>query len=86
MLDWTITLGNMIEIVGILGGGIFFMAKVSGTFKLLVYRLEHLEATIAAHSGRLNSINDAMVTLARQEERLNNLSARIESMRQDERS
>lgn len=81
ILDWTITVGNLIEMIGIMGGGMFFLTKVSATFKLVIYRLEHLEETLKTHSGRLNTIGEAMVTLARQEERLNGLSKRIETLR-----
>lgn len=81
MINWTITLGNLVEIFGIILGGILFLSKMTATAKLFAYRLENVERAIISHSIRIDTIRDAMVLMARQEERLNSLSARIEEVR-----
>ena len=83
IVDWTITLGNIVEIAGIGGGGLLFLSRLMSTIKLLAYRLEHMEKMIDMHGTRLDGITGALVTLARQEERLTSLSQRIEAMRKE---
>ena len=85
MFDWTITLGNIVEIAGIIGGGLLFLSKMTATIDRLDYRLKHLESTIEAHGAKIDSLDGMLVLVARQDERLTSLSARIEEVRSDRR-
>ena len=78
IIDWTITLGNIVEIAGIVGGGVLFLWRVSSTFGLVAYRIGHIEKQTEAHANQLNSIATSMVAIAVQSERITNLSKRID--------
>ena len=80
IVDWTITLGNIAEISGIIVGGMLFLFRFSATIKLVAYRIEHIEKTTEEHGRSLSSLTSAMVSIAIQDERINNLSKRIDGL------
>ena len=80
IVDWTITLGTIIEMAGVGAGGLLFLMRFSSTVKLFSYRVENIEKTTEEHGRSLSSLTTAMVSIAIQDERINNLSKRIDNL------
>lgn len=70
IMDWTISLGHIIQLFGFLLGGIGFGFMLKADIRLLSQRVANLEKIT-------QQIGEVLTTLARQDERLAGLSTRI---------
>lgn len=73
IVDWTITLGNMIQLFGFLMAGIVFGLILRGDVKILTVRLTAVESFVKA-------VSDILPSIARQEERLDSHMERIREL------
>lgn len=74
IVEWTITVGNLLTIFGV-----FFTAFAA--FFAMRADLRVLKAEVHALSMAVDKISDILITLARQHERIDNLSHRVEELR-----
>lgn len=63
VFDWTISLGNVLTLVGFVGGGIAFIYAVRRDVDVLTARLKPLETAIG-------ELTEALTVIARQDERV----------------
>lgn len=66
MIDWSISLGNLLTLAGFLGGGVLFVFAVRRDVDVLSQRFIPLEQAVVR-------LTDILVELGRQDVRLNNL-------------
>ena len=78
MFDATVTLGNVLTIVGMGVAGIAFVLAMKGELRVFAQRLDKLESVM----GR---VTEALVELARQEVRLDAHADRIKNLEQERR-
>lgn len=82
--DWTINVGNLLTLFGIVLGAIIMVLGLRGKVDLLTAGLGNLQENLAKLEKDVDRIGEIMLRLVRQEERLsasdrrmNNLSARV---------
>ena len=78
VIDWTISLGNILTVLGFAGSGIAFVAMMRSDMRLLSYRVGELESavkTLAHTNGQLLAIT---TRLSGQDERINMISRRMD--------
>lgn len=63
MIDWTVSVGNILTMVGFFGGGLLFVLTMRADIKLISQRLTEVEKD-------LSQITNVIVEIARQSERL----------------
>jgi len=73
IFDGTISLGNILTIVSIAATGFAFIMTMKGDVKLLSARLDKVDAI-------MSKVTDALIQIARQEERLDHHAKRIEHL------
>lgn len=62
----TVTLGNIIELVGIMGGGVLVLFRISGQFATIIWRLTNLETRMErAEDLNMVPINERRAERAR---------------------
>lgn len=84
ILDWTIKFGDILTIVSLLGMALAFtwsarsvLAKIEITDSTIGLRLKSLECDMQAIDGEMKTLTAAMITLARQDERIKEHEKRI---------
>jgi hypothetical protein len=77
MIDTTISLGNLLQIAVIAGGGIIFMIRFVSKFTLLDDAHKGFSMRFDKIDEELRKITAVSVQLARQDERLNFVDQRI---------
>jgi sugar-specific transcriptional regulator TrmB len=89
MIDGTITVGNIIEIITIAGGGITFMVKLLAKFDIFSKRLDRLDNQMERVETAMAKLSEVTAQQATQngridsiESRLNMLSSRIDDNHQ----
>ena len=78
MFDATVTLGNILTLVGMGVTGLAFVLSMKGELRVFAQRLDKLESVM----GR---VTDALVELARQGVRLDAHAERIKNLEQERR-
>lgn len=63
IIDWTVSIGNILTMVGFLGGGLLFVLTMRADIRLISQRLTEVEKD-------LSQITSVIVEIARQAERL----------------
>jgi len=86
MIDYTITIGNLMSLVAIVMGGITFLIRVESRLNILIHeRIMEKESTgkkfedIDTH---LTKLGDALIQLAKQEVRMDGIEKRISELLQ----
>lgn len=74
IFDWRISVGTLIEIITILGGGLFFLYGMKARIDLMSVELVALKAAIA-------KLSEILTQLAVQDQRLLNIENDIKEMR-----
>ena len=87
ILDWTIKFGDILTIVSLLGMALAFtwsarsvLAKIEITESTIGLRLKNLEGDMRAIDGEMKTLTAAMITLARQDERIKEHERRISAI------
>ena len=70
VFDWTISLGNILTIVGFAGSGVIFVMMMRGDMMVLGQRVNSLEIAF-------RQLTEATVNVARQEARITTLDERL---------
>ena len=79
-IDWTINLGHILTIVGLVSGGLVFVLTVRSDVNSIKATEGGVQRRLDAVEGDLRKITDVLVEIARQDERLNAHAARILSL------
>ena len=84
ILEWTIKFGDILTIISLLGMALAFtwsarsvLAKIEITDSTIGLRLKSLEADMRGIDGEMKTLTAAMITLARQDERIKEHERRI---------
>lgn len=89
LVNWEISVGNLIEISVVVFGGLWTLfslhSKMDSGLTNVGKDIKRLEGRAAAMEGNIEDLKKAMVQLAVQDERMNNLDSRILNLRQDVR-
>jgi hypothetical protein len=80
-LDFTITLGNVLTILGFIIGGWIFVSAMRSRLDVQTVEIQVLKDAAIEQGKQLASFAKALVELARQDERLNSLDRRVEELR-----
>src|SRR5882724_6638480 len=83
-LDYTITVGNIITVIGFIGSGIGIAWKVGRKVDRLTDKVELVDTDLFDHvqdvkenmkevKGDIKNLSAVLITIARQEERLNSM-------------
>ena len=72
-VDWSINIGNILTIVGFIGGGLFLFAAMRGDISAMAQRLAAVESAV----GKLSDILVAMATAST---RLDSHAERLERL------
>jgi hypothetical protein len=81
MIDWTISVGNLLQVVAFLvvGIGAFFALRTD--IRILRHDMKSIQVVQDAQAETMANISSALATLAVQGERLNQLSKTVDEMR-----
>lgn len=84
MFDLTVNLGNLITIVSVAVGGIWFLANFRTDIQIIVQRLSQFDSELKNFDQRLakmadglDKLTEVLTRIARQEERLDGIDQRI---------
>ena len=80
-----VTLGNVLQILAILGGGMWFMAGVKSKMELLTQALSGLDRRITSVETSISALNTTTIELARQEVRLDSHAHRLKDLEAETR-
>lgn len=85
IIDYTFTIGNILEILAIIGGGIGFLIRVNGKMTGITNEVSDLKEDISEIKKDIVKLGDVMVKLAVSDERANATDRRMESLENDYR-
>ena len=79
-MNWSLDFGGIVQLVGILLGGIVFLIRVEGKLNILIHE-KHMEqeATVRKFTeidAQLSRLAEAIIQIAKQEVRLDGLDTR----------
>ena len=77
MFDLTITLGNMIEVATILGGGVLVLIKLNNNVLTLNTNMGSLQNDVGGMQEEIKKITNLMTSVAIQSTRLDGISERL---------
>jgi outer membrane murein-binding lipoprotein Lpp len=83
MIDYTVTLGNLIEIVAIAGGGIGVMMKLSTNVGVLHASVKAIKEDVFGVQAEIKKIGDVLTKQASAEARLDAIDVRMGNFDQD---
>lgn len=72
-VDWTISLGSILQIVSVLGGGLLVLVAIR-------MDVQNLKSDVSDIRHELKKMADVMIVTARQDERLKSQDERIKSV------
>lgn len=73
-INWTISLGTIVEVIVVLGGGAVFVATMKE-------RINKMDAKIGALETRLGGLTDVLMKIALQEQRMQQFEKMIDELR-----
>lgn len=80
ILTWEITVGNILQIATILGGGMWFVAGVKNKIDLLTQAMQSLDKRLTSVEAAIGLLNQTTVELAKQEVRLDSHMQRLQRL------
>ena len=78
--DWTISLGNLLTVLGFGASGVAFVAMMRTDLKLVGQRIGQVEVRVDAIEGVLRDISNALNTMARTQGSVNEMEKRIDAI------
>ncbi|QOG20476.1 hypothetical protein [Bradyrhizobium sp. SEMIA] len=82
-IDYTITIGNIIEILSIVGGGVLVLMTLKTDVSALKSGARGLKADIAAMQAELKKLSDVLISLADIRGEIKVLDTRLTGAEQD---
>ena len=83
MIDYTVTLGNLIEIGSIISGGIAVLWTLKGDVKILKLNADTLKIDLSSMQAEIKKLGEIMVNLADIRGEMRVLNARLNMAEQD---
>lgn len=81
MFDWTVNLGNLIQIFTVVGGGIWVFAKQSNRISLLSQSILHLEEAQRILNEAFAQLGKILTQVAVQDTRLSMMEKALDEIR-----
>lgn len=81
VIDYTITIGNLIEIASVLGGGVLVMLTMRSDIAVLKREDEVIRTDIEGIQQELKQIGDVLIVQADQSRRLLHLEEEVRELR-----
>jgi len=78
--DWTVSLGNILVVLGFCGSGVAFVAMIRSDLKLHGQRIGQVEVRVAAIENALQDIGRAMATMAATQAMAMEMDKRIDAI------
>lgn len=72
-IDFTITVGNIIEIMTIAGGGLLVVLRMGGDLRNMKYDMTHMKSQVQTLSGAFDKLGTILTKVAVQDTRLTGL-------------
>jgi hypothetical protein len=80
VVDTTITIGNIAEIVSIVGGGFLVVIRMGGDIRVMKTDMAHLKSTVSALTTAFDRLGAILTQVAVQDARLVALEKRIDEL------
>ena len=77
MIDTTITVGNLIEVVAILGAGLTVLVRVSGNLRDVENDIKNMKETMRLLTKSFEQVTGLLTKIAVQENRMSNFEFRL---------
>ena len=81
IFDWTVTLGNLLTLVGMLGGGLYAITAIKSDMALISQRVGRAETDLRTIADKMDQLSQVLIQIAHQEEKLNQLDERLSALR-----
>ncbi len=78
--DATITIGNLLEIVAILGGGFLVVVRMGGDIRVMKVDMAHLKETVTTLTAAFDRLGTILTQVAVQDARLVAMEKRIDDL------
>lgn len=82
--DATIKLGDVMTVLGIVGGGFTFLFAMKGEIKLLTREIALQSKTLEVHSERIGKVEAVLVKQAQQDTRIQMVEKHVDELRHGE--
>lgn len=76
----TIDIGDVIKFVTMLASALWFISKMSGRLDLVTSEIKALKDIVAVQSQQMAKFAEALIDIARQDERLDALDRRVDDL------
>jgi division protein CdvB (Snf7/Vps24/ESCRT-III family) len=76
----TLDIGDILKFVGMLLAALWFISKMSGRLDMVTAEIKALKDNVAAQSQQMVKFAEALIEIARQDERLDALDRRLEDL------
>ncbi len=80
IFDWTVSLGNLISLVGFIGVGLSMFYGMRADIRLLNARIVNVEGDLNKIDQTLQQIVKVFVEVARQDERMSSMDRRMNDL------
>ncbi len=78
--DATITIGNLLEIIAILGGGFLVVVRMGGDIRVMKVDMAHLKETVTTLTAAFDRLGTILTQVAVQDARLVALEKRLDEL------
>ena len=78
--DWTVSIGNVLTVIGFLGAAALFVFGMRGKLDLFGQRLVMIERQVGVVEKQLGKLSEAMIQLAVEKTRLDGISERVNAL------
>lgn len=80
MVDTSITVGNIVEILSIIGGGFLVAIRMGGDIRVMKTDMAHLKTTVGALTTAFDRLGTILTQVAVQDARLVALEKRLDEL------
>lgn len=81
LFDWTVNLGNLIQILTVVGGGVLVFARQSNKINLLAKSIEHLELAQKVLNEAFAQLGKILTQVAVQDSRIGMMEKNLDEIR-----
>lgn len=80
VIDTTISIGNIAEIVSIIGGGFLVLIRMGGDIRVMKVDMAHMKSTISTLTLAFERVSNTLTQVAVQDARLIGLEKRVDEL------
>lgn len=81
MIDWTVSVGNLIQIFSIIGAGLTMFFAMKSDLKVLRHNIKHIEQRQEAFNEAFRQLGTILTQVAVQDSRLSMMEKWIDELR-----